>query len=112
MVMISVRRLIDVVSSFEVHEECLVALKSEKLMWVMIILDLHIVHYLQVAEERLANMRTVRAFVGEKRETDVYDSRVDKVLNLSYKEAIARGIFWAMVTICFHVYCKTMYSVI
>lgn len=52
----------------------------------------------QVAEERLANMRTVRAFVGEKREADVYNSRVDKVLNLSYKEAIARGIFWAMVT--------------
>jgi ATP-binding cassette, subfamily B (MDR/TAP), member 10 len=50
----------------------------------------------QVAEERLSNMRTVRAFVGENREIGVYNSRIDKVLHLSYKESIARGIFWAM----------------
>jgi ATP-binding cassette subfamily B (MDR/TAP) protein 10 len=50
----------------------------------------------QVAEERLANMRTVRAFVQEVKETNVYNSRIDSVLRLSYKEALARGIFWAM----------------
>lgn len=50
-----------------------------------------------MAEERLSNMRTVRAFVGENREIDIYDTRVNKVYQLSYKEAVARGIFWAMV---------------
>jgi len=53
-----------------------------------------------VAEERLANMRTVRAFVQEQNESLVYNSRIDNVLRLSYKEALARGSFWAMVTPC------------
>jgi len=53
-----------------------------------------------MAEERLANMRTVRAFVQEHNESLVYNSRIDNVLRLSYKEALARGCFWAMVTSC------------
>jgi len=57
----------------------------------------------QVAEERLANMRTVRAFVQEHNESLVYNTRIDNVLQLSYKEALARGCFWAMVA-CFSVF--------
>lgn len=53
---------------------------------------------IQVAEERVANMRTVRSFVGEDRECKVYNERVDEVLKLSQQEAVARGIFWA--TVC------------
>jgi len=52
----------------------------------------------QVAEERLSNMRTVRAFVQEHSESLVYNTRIDNVLRLSYREALARGFFWAMVT--------------
>lgn len=50
----------------------------------------------QVAEERLANVRTVRAFVQEKKEVAAYNAKIDDVLHLSYKEALARGVFWAM----------------
>lgn len=52
---------------------------------------------IQVAEERLANIRTVRAFVQEKKEVVAYNAKIDDVLHLSYKEALARGVFWAMV---------------
>ena len=51
----------------------------------------------QVAEERIANMRTVRAFVQEEREQQVYNQQITNVLNLTYKEALARGVFWATV---------------
>ena len=51
----------------------------------------------QVAEERLSNMRTVRAFVQEEREQNAYNQQIDQVLKLSYKEALARGIFWGTV---------------
>lgn len=59
----------------------------------------------QVAEERLSNMRTVRAFVQEEREQEVYNQQIDNVLNLSYKEALARGIFWATVMRHFSIFC-------
>ncbi|KAK2150002.1 hypothetical protein LSH36_427g01031 [Paralvinella palmiformis] len=49
----------------------------------------------QVAEERLSNMRTVRAFGQEPKEIATYEERTDHVLLLSKKEAIAKGIFWA-----------------
>lgn len=49
----------------------------------------------QVAEERLANIRTVRAFVQEQKESEAYNAKIEHVLQLSYKEALARGIFWA-----------------
>jgi len=60
---------------------------------------------LQVAEERLANMRTVRAFVQEHNESLVYNTRIDSVLQLSYKEALARGFFWAMVICLYFLQC-------
>ena len=58
-----------------------------------------------MAEERLSNMRTVRAFVQEEREQEVYNQQIDNVLNLSYKEALARGIFWATVMRHFSIIC-------
>ncbi|XP_060068390.1 ATP-binding cassette sub-family B member 10, mitochondrial-like [Ylistrum balloti] len=48
----------------------------------------------QVAEERISNIRTVRSFAQEKREVNAYDEKIDHILMLSYKEALARGIFW------------------
>jgi ATP-binding cassette subfamily B (MDR/TAP) protein 10 len=52
-----------------------------------------------VAEERISNIRTVRAFGQEKTEIDRYNSGITHVLKLSYKEALARGIFWGSVSI-------------
>ncbi|KAK3596017.1 hypothetical protein CHS0354_032540 [Potamilus streckersoni] len=49
----------------------------------------------QVAEERISNIRTVRAFAQEDMEMERYRYRILHVLKLSYKEALARGIFWA-----------------
>ncbi|XP_005102782.1 ATP-binding cassette sub-family B member 10, mitochondrial [Aplysia californica] len=48
----------------------------------------------QLAEERIANIRTVRAFAQENRESEVYRQGVEQVLQLSYKESWARAIFW------------------
>ncbi|XP_041351268.1 ATP-binding cassette sub-family B member 10, mitochondrial-like [Gigantopelta aegis] len=48
----------------------------------------------QFAEEKLGNVRTVRAFAHEKKEISAYSEKVTDVLMLSYKEALARGIFW------------------
>lgn len=47
-----------------------------------------------VAEERMSNIRTVRAFVKEKVEVGKYNEALQKVLDLAYKEALASGIFW------------------
>ncbi|XP_074645282.1 ATP-binding cassette sub-family B member 10, mitochondrial-like [Tubulanus polymorphus] len=49
----------------------------------------------QVAEERISNIRSVRAFAHEPEEMKSYRQRIEHVLNLSYKEALARGLFWA-----------------
>ena len=43
-------------------------------------------------------MRTVRAFAQEEKEQKLYSSRIEHVLQLSYKEALARGVFWASVS--------------
>ncbi|CAG5126308.1 unnamed protein product [Candidula unifasciata] len=47
-----------------------------------------------VAEERIASIRTVRAFAHEEKERESYSQKVEKVLRLGYKEALARGIFF------------------
>lgn len=47
--------------------------------------------------ERIANVRTVRAFGQENREFARYDERIEHVLELGYKEAKAKGIFFALV---------------
>lgn len=51
----------------------------------------------QVADERIASIRTVRAFSQEVLENQAYGSKINDVLTLSYKEALARGIFFGMV---------------
>jgi len=35
--------------------------------------------------------------VQEEREQNAYNQQIDQVLKLSYKEALARGIFWGTV---------------
>ncbi|KAK7488683.1 hypothetical protein BaRGS_00020136 [Batillaria attramentaria] len=51
-------------------------------------------HATQLAEEKISNIRTVRAFAHERKECDAYNSKIDEVLKLSYKESLARGIFF------------------
>ena len=51
----------------------------------------------QVTEERISNIRTVRAFGQENREFARYNEQIDHVLSLGYKEAKARGTFFALV---------------
>ncbi|XP_050404463.1 ATP-binding cassette sub-family B member 10, mitochondrial [Patella vulgata] len=48
----------------------------------------------QVAEERISNVRTVRAFAQESKECQSYSEKISKVLQLQYKEALAQGVFW------------------
>ncbi|XP_053768903.1 ATP-binding cassette sub-family B member 10, mitochondrial isoform X1 [Desmodus rotundus] len=48
----------------------------------------------QLAEERIGNIRTVRAFGKESTEIEKYSSRVDYVLQLARKEAFARAGFF------------------
>lgn len=51
-----------------------------------------------VAEERIANIRTVKTFSQEPREVDSYANAIKDVLSLSYKEAKARAIFYGLVS--------------
>ncbi|XP_021935969.1 ATP-binding cassette sub-family B member 10, mitochondrial isoform X2 [Zootermopsis nevadensis] len=51
---------------------------------------------MQVAEERIANIRTVKSFSHESRECDTYSSKIQDVLQLAYKESLARGIFFGL----------------
>nr|XP_028579846.1 ATP-binding cassette sub-family B member 10, mitochondrial isoform X2 [Podarcis muralis] len=48
----------------------------------------------QLAEERIGNLRTVRAFGQELKEMEKYRSKVDHVLQLAKKEALARAGFF------------------
>jgi len=48
------------------------------------------------AEERISNIRTVKAFAQEKREIDRYIAKLHDVLKLCYKESLYRGIFFGM----------------
>ncbi|NWV43715.1 ABCBA protein, partial [Grantiella picta] len=48
----------------------------------------------QLAEERIGNIRTVRAFGQEVAEMEKYTNRVDYVLQLAKKEALARAGFF------------------
>ncbi|KAG9462016.1 hypothetical protein GDO78_015121, partial [Eleutherodactylus coqui] len=50
----------------------------------------------QLSEERIGNIRTVRAFGKEMLEMKKYDSKVDFVLDLAYKEAFARAGFFGL----------------
>ncbi|KAF3823824.1 hypothetical protein GH733_006828 [Mirounga leonina] len=48
----------------------------------------------QLAEERIGNIRTVRAFGKEMTEIEKYTSKVDHVMQLARKEAFARACFF------------------
>jgi len=51
----------------------------------------------QVAEERISNIRTVRAFSQEGFENKRYQDQIATVLSLARKEAMAQAIFFGMV---------------
>ncbi|XP_059213250.1 ATP-binding cassette sub-family B member 10, mitochondrial [Centropristis striata] len=50
----------------------------------------------QLAEERISNMRTVRAFGKEQSELDTYTQNADRVLSLARKEAVLRAGFFGV----------------
>ncbi|KOX79034.1 ATP-binding cassette sub-family B member 10, mitochondrial [Melipona quadrifasciata] len=49
-----------------------------------------------IAEERISNIRTVKAFSKEIQESDHYNSQLDNVLKICYKESLYRGIFFGL----------------
>ena len=52
----------------------------------------------QVAEERISNIRTVRAFATESREIAAYDREMDRVLDKAKLEALAKAKFFGLVS--------------
>lgn len=48
----------------------------------------------EVAEEKLSNIRTVRAFAQEDKEINAYTKSVNDVMKMKFKEAMAYGIFY------------------
>lgn len=48
------------------------------------------------AEEKISNIRTVKAFAQEKREIDRYSDKLQDVLKMCYKESLYRGMFFGM----------------
>lgn len=50
-----------------------------------------------MAEERISNIRTVKAFSQEDREMVTYKEKMQHVLDLATKESLARGVFYGMV---------------
>ncbi|XP_076100291.1 ATP-binding cassette sub-family B member 10, mitochondrial-like [Mytilus galloprovincialis] len=51
----------------------------------------------QIAEEKISNIRTVRAFGHETTEEDRYNTGIKHVLDLTYKEALMRAMFFGSV---------------
>lgn len=49
-----------------------------------------------VAEERISNVRTVKAFAQEANEIESYRAKLRNLLELCYKESFYRGIFFGM----------------
>jgi ATP-binding cassette subfamily B (MDR/TAP) protein 10 len=47
-----------------------------------------------IAQEKLSNIRTVRAFAQEEKETSTYLKSVNKIMEMKFKEALAYGIFY------------------
>ncbi len=47
-----------------------------------------------VAQEKLSNIRTIRAFGQEQKETLAYLVKVNKILEMKFKEAMAYGVFY------------------
>lgn len=51
----------------------------------------------QIAEEKISNIRTVRAFGHERTEEDRYNTGINKVMNLSYREALVRAAYFGSI---------------
>ncbi|XP_035224927.1 ATP-binding cassette sub-family B member 10, mitochondrial-like isoform X2 [Stegodyphus dumicola] len=51
----------------------------------------------QVAEERLSNIRTVHAFARLNEEYDLFQSKVNSIMQFATKEALGRAVFFGMV---------------
>lgn len=49
-----------------------------------------------IAEERISNIRTVKAFSKETIEANNYNSQLDNVLRACYKESLYRGVFFGI----------------
>ncbi len=47
-----------------------------------------------MAEEKISNIRTVRAFAQEEKETQTYTKSINKVMAMKLKEAMAYGVFY------------------
>lgn len=54
----------------------------------------------KLAEERISNMRTVRAFGKELSEVKAYRQKIDEVFALAKKEAVIRAGFYGVVSVC------------
>ena len=57
---------------------------------------------LQLAEEKISNIKTVKAFSKEKKECQSYGQKIETLLKLAYKESLAVGGFYGMVCIFFY----------
>lgn len=54
--------------------------------------------FFEVADERFGNIRTVRAFGAEPKEERNYAQKIDVVLELAKKNALASAIFFGFVS--------------
>ncbi|XP_026731164.1 ATP-binding cassette sub-family B member 10, mitochondrial [Trichoplusia ni] len=50
----------------------------------------------ELAEEKISNIKTVKAFSKEQRECETYGQRIDNLLKLAYKESLAVGSFYGL----------------
>ncbi|XP_053608432.1 ATP-binding cassette sub-family B member 10, mitochondrial-like [Plodia interpunctella] len=50
----------------------------------------------ELAEEKISNIKTVKAFSKEKSECKVYAQRIENLLKLAYKESMAVGSFYGL----------------
>lgn len=48
------------------------------------------------AEEKISNIRTVKAFAQENNEVKIYSTKLENLLKLCYKESFYRGIFFGL----------------
>ncbi|CAH2041340.1 unnamed protein product, partial [Iphiclides podalirius] len=50
----------------------------------------------ELAEEKISNIKTVKAFSKEQKECESYAQRIENVLKLAYKESLAVGSFYGL----------------
>ncbi|KAJ0176046.1 hypothetical protein K1T71_008220 [Dendrolimus kikuchii] len=50
----------------------------------------------ELAEEKISNIKTVKAFSKEQKECESYGQRIENLLNLAYKESLAVGSFYGL----------------